>query len=139
VFHITLWQGGPAPIDPQKKGEKMSQKIKFIGCRVTEEEYLDIRQQAENAGTTLSIYIRRMLMQQPIIKIYQPKELLYQLLAIGRNINQIARQCNIAQTADTQSILAVQQEWKAVKDEVIRFIAGADITIKKEEDQECQL
>jgi hypothetical protein len=117
----------------------MSQKNKFIGCRVTEEEYLDIRQQAENAGTTLSTYIRHMLMRQPIIKVYQPKELLYQLLAIGRNINQIAKQCNISQTADTQNILAVQREWKAVKDEVIRFIAEADITVKKEEEQECQL
>jgi hypothetical protein len=117
----------------KKKEEKMSQKIKFIGCRVTEEEYLDIRQQAENAGITLSTYIRHMLKQQPIIKVYQPKELLYQLLAIGRNINQIAKQCNISQTADTQSILAVQQEWKTVKDEVIRFISGADTTIKEEE------
>ena len=99
---------------------------KFIGCRVTPSEMADIREHARCAGLTVSDYIRHQVQEEPIIKIYQPKELVYQLLAIGRNINQLTRLCNARQSVDSMTLASIRQEWEMARNLLLAFIAGAD-------------
>ena len=79
-------------------------KSTIITFRLNEMEEQQLREIAGESQLTLSQYIRKKIQEQPIVKVYQPKELLKQLSGIGNNVNQIARHANTYHTVSDGEI-----------------------------------
>ena len=95
----------------------------FLGCRVSASELEEIKSLADQCQLSVSDYLRQQAKEDPIIQIYDPKELLNQMIAIGRNINQIARLCNVQQNVKSDQINKIQDEWNNVRVMVLDFIS----------------
>ena len=77
------------------------ERTKKITIRLTSDEYLLLKQKANNLDITLSEYIRKKILgnREKIIN-KCTKELLYEINRIGNNLNQIAKHCNIRKSVD---------------------------------------
>ncbi len=86
----------------RKSGSENRQRQKSIGFRANEEEYAQLKADAERAGLTLSDYARSTLLNAPVPRQVKRPPIEVQTLAalqgqigrIGNNINQIARLMN---------------------------------------------
>jgi len=77
------------------------ERTKRITIRLTDDEYLLLKQQSNNLDITLSEYIRKKILgNRERITNKCTKELLYEINRIGNNLNQIARHCNINKSVD---------------------------------------
>jgi len=98
-------------------------RTEFLGCRVTADELEEIKDRATQCNLSVSEYIRQQAKDEPVIQIYDPKDLLNQMIAIGININQIARCCNTYHTVKTEQLDTIKDEWNTVRGMVVDFIA----------------
>lgn len=69
-------------------------KNKFITLRVTEEEYIKIRERAEKSKITLNRYMAFSALDKKIIVIDGMKDVAKQLIKIGTNLNQLVVLCH---------------------------------------------
>lgn len=86
----------------KKSGSEKRQRSGIIGVRVSDEERLELEEQAERAGLTLASYVRMCCLTAPKNRaVRRPpveKKLLAQLLGqlgkVGGNVHQIAKRLN---------------------------------------------
>jgi len=78
------------------------ERTKRITIRLTNDEYLLLKQKANNLDITLSEYIRKKILgnRERITNKCTKELLLYEINRIGNNLNQIARHCNINKSVD---------------------------------------
>lgn len=107
--------------------EKMQYRKRSVTFRLTELEASELEQKAAASGLCASAYIRKRLDGAPIIKIYQPRELLQQMAAIGNNINQIARTANTYKTIHSEAVQALQSEVQNLQKGLYQFVGEADV------------
>ncbi|WP_055668250.1 MobC family plasmid mobilization relaxosome protein [Desnuesiella massiliensis] len=69
-------------------------KNKFITLRVTEEEYIKIKEKAKKSKVTLSKYVAFSALDKNIIVIDGMKDVAKQLIKIGTNLNQLVVLCH---------------------------------------------
>lgn len=72
-------------------------KTRRITVRLTEEEYQHLTSQSEGCGIGNADYVRRMIMQEPVLKVKVREELgdlRTELHHVGNNLNQIAHGIN---------------------------------------------
>ena len=103
------------------------EKRNIITFRLAETEYQQLRDVAEKNGLTVSEYIRKQINEEPIIKVYQPKEMLAQMHGIGNNINQIARYVNGSHTVAERDIEKIKNDVSELKLQLYGLIGGADV------------
>ena len=76
----------------------MSQnKDKRITFRVSPEQYELIASKASTAQLTVGTYVRAAALKHKIVRVEGLKEIVHELKAIGRNINQITTLANMGQ------------------------------------------
>lgn len=99
----------------------MTYRPKKLTIRLSEQEKIHIRQQAELAGLRLEPYCRMVLMDKEV-KPKPPEDiaiLLKEINAIGNNINQLVHRANrsgIVSKEDVESLRQLQyQIWLKVK------------------------
>ncbi|NOR70834.1 MAG: plasmid mobilization relaxosome protein MobC [Methylomarinum sp.] len=97
----------PSPKDAQEKPEPKQNRTCFLPrTRCTEQERLEVENNAALAGLSLSEYQRRALLDCLIIRrdnVLETKAI-KELSAIGNNLNQLVRKTHINNTADSQKI-----------------------------------
>ncbi len=64
-------------------------KTKFIGLRITETDYQKIQQKAQKANLNISQYVSLSALDKDIIFLEDIKEMNFELLKIGNNLNQL--------------------------------------------------
>lgn len=107
--------------------EKVQNRKNSITFRLTDYEAEQLNQEIAAAGLSTSAYIRNRLEGSPIVKVYQPRELLQHLSAIGNNINQIARVANTHKSLNTEAVQTLQAEVRKLQQEVYKFVGEADV------------
>ena len=128
ITYIQQSGKGASPLlNPILKGAIIMKKTSLITFRVSEHEEAKLKSDANEIGLNVSEYIRKNISQEPIIKIYHPKELLRQISSIGNNINQIARHANTYDTLTTYDIQQLKSDISNLKWQVYKFIGSADI------------
>lgn len=103
------------------------EKRNIITFRLAEEDYQQLKNLAEKNGLTVSEYIRKQINEEPIIKVYHPREMLAQLNGIGNNINQIARHVNSSHAVAERDIEQMKRDVSLLKIQLCRLIGGADV------------
>lgn len=89
-------------------------KEKRIALRVSDDEYLMIKQYADNAGLTVSQYLRSIAKKKPV----NPKPSLIDmdsynaLRGIANNLNQIARHANGTGFVQVEELNKLVEEFK---------------------------
>ena len=85
-------------------------RSKKISIRLSEKEYLYLKEQADLAGLKIEPFLRNLISGVKMKP--RPKEewaeLIRQVSAVGNNINQIAHRANIHGLTDKQTLLAVK-------------------------------
>lgn len=94
-----------------------------MSLRVSEEQYLHLKKNADAAGMKMEPYVRDLIMEKEI-KPYPPeayKDLLRELSAIGNNINQIAH------IANAQQNINISDNYEAIRlvGEAMRIVKRA--------------
>lgn len=107
--------------------EKVQNRKNSITFRLTDYEAEQLNQEIAAAGLSASAYIRNRLEGSPIVKVYQPRELLQHLSAIGNNINQIARVANTHKSLNAEAVQTLQAEVRKLQQEVYKFVGEADV------------
>ena len=86
-------------------------RSKKISIRLSEKEYLHLKEQADLAGLKNEPFLRNLISGVKMKP--RPKEewaeLIRQVSAVGNNINQIAHRANIHGLTDKQTLLAVKE------------------------------
>ena len=83
-----------------------------VSVRLSEKEYLHLKEQADLAGLKIEPFLRNLISGVKMKPRPQKEwaELIRQISAVGNNINQIAHRANIHGLTDKQTLLNVQQE-----------------------------
>ncbi len=102
-------------------------KTHSVTFRVEESEHDFIKFQADEIGMTVSEYIRKRMQDKPIVKVYQSRELLQQINAIGNNINQIAKYSNIIRGINSSDIQEIKCDMANLKQQIYQFLGSADL------------
>ena len=102
-------------------------KKSVISFRLDECEELKLREDADKSGLNISEYIRKCINKEPIIKVYQPKELLRQISGIGNNINQIARHANSTGHVSKHDIEQITKDVNRLKFQMYKLVGAADV------------
>ena len=123
----TLWPRGESPMEPPRKDVKIiknkQERTHIISFRLSEAEYESLLKNTEKAELTTSSYLRKCLEHQPIVKIYQCRELLEQISRIGNNINQIARVANRCGSVDSFTLNKILSEMDEVYGLTFQFFS----------------
>lgn len=102
-------------------------KKNLVTFRLEECDEINLKESALQCGLTTSEYIRKCIKQEPVVKVYQPAELLQQISRIGNNINQIARHANITGNVSERSISEIRNDMNTIKLQVYKLIGTADV------------
>lgn len=101
--------------------------MKQIKINVVESDYFEIAQLAKEADLSMAKYFRSLLgmkisdekkRKEPIPKINYKKcdpELLYEISAIGRNLNQIARKLNSENILELEKLNEIHEKVMSLK------------------------
>lgn len=112
---------------PPRKDVKIiknkQERTHIISFRLSEAEYESLLKNTEKAELTTSSYLRKCLEHQPIVKIYQCRELLEQISRIGNNINQIARVANRCGSVDSFTLNKILSEMDEVYGLIFQFFS----------------
>ena len=96
---------------------------KQILLRLSEKEYLYLKEQADLVGLKIEPFLRNLISGVKMKP--RPKEewaeLIRQISAVGNNINQIAHRANIHGLTDKQTLLNVQQELAKIRQKMDEF------------------
>ena len=96
----------------------MNKKTKMLRIRLTDDEYNLLKQKAEQANKTMSEFIREYIVTGKVkSKCKQLPSLILHLSKIGNNINQIAKNLNIAKK---EGYLA-EQDYDLLLDELMQI------------------
>ena len=84
---------------------------KKISIRLSEKEYLYLKEQADLVGLKIEPFLRNLISGVKMKPRPQEEwaELIRQMSAVGNNINQIAHRANIHGLTDKQTLLAVKE------------------------------
>ena len=102
-------------------------KTEIVTFRLSPEEYDLLKTKTQNTELSQSDYIRKCLENKPVVKVYQPRELLRQISRIGNNINQIARVANSSGIINDGNLWKVNQDVKELQRTMHEFISEADV------------
>ena len=98
-------------------------RSKKISIRLSEKEYLHLKEQADLAGLKNEPFLRNLISGVKMKP--RPKEewaeLIRQVSAVGNNINQIAHRANIHGLTDKQTLSNVQQELAKIRQKMDEF------------------
>lgn len=92
-------------------------RSKKISIRLSEKEYLHLKEQAGLAGLKIEPFLRNLISGVKMKPRPQEEwaELIRQISAVGNNINQIAHRANIHGLTDKQTLFNVQQELAKIR------------------------
>lgn len=92
-------------------------RSKKISIRLSEKEYLHLKEQADLAGLKIEPFLRNLISGVKMKPRPQEEwaELIRQISAVGNNINQIAHRANIHGLTDKQTLFNVQQELAKIR------------------------
>ncbi|WP_416390146.1 plasmid mobilization protein [Tepidibacter hydrothermalis] len=87
-------------------------KSRFIGFRVTENEYRKIEKKAQKSKMNISQYVSLSALGRDIVVIEDLKELTHQLSKVGTNLNQVTMLAHQGKvnTVDLSSVKKVVEE-----------------------------
>lgn len=117
---------GVAPRSRASTTSKQGKRLHPLGVRFSEAELEVVKRKAQNAGCTVNSYIRASALGSDYkVPVHQELRLTLlaanrELTALGRNINQIARQLNSG--ASPQAILS-QQPLRSIQAAVLETLA----------------
>ena len=75
----------------------MRKKPQSIAFRVTNDEYKIIKEKAKNSNLTMTEFIVRSCFDKEIIIVNDVRELMKEMHAVGRNLNQLTTRVNMRQ------------------------------------------
>ena len=75
----------------------MRKKPHSIAFRVTDEQYKMIKEKARNSNLSMTDFIVKSCFDKEIIVVNDVRELRKELLAVGRNLNQLTTRANMKQ------------------------------------------
>lgn len=86
-------------------------RSKKISIRLSEKEYLHLKEQADLVGLKIEPFLRNLISGVKMKPRPQEEwaELIRQVSSVGNNINQIAHRANIHGLTDKQTLLAVKE------------------------------
>ena len=92
-------------------------RSKKISIRLSEKEYLHLKEQAGLVGLKIEPFLRNLISGVKMKPRPQEEwaELIRQISAVGNNINQIAHRANIHGLTDKQTLFNVQQELAKIR------------------------
>ena len=98
-------------------------RSKKISIRLSEKEYLHLKEQADLAGLKIEPFLRNLISGVKMKPRPQEEwaELIRQISAVGNNINQIAHRANIHGLTDKQTLFNVQQELAKIRQKMDEF------------------
>ncbi len=82
----------------------MSERTKRIYFRVSDEEYIYIKNKANEFESSMSEFIRKSINNKKLYKIYGLEQLVYELRKIGNNLNQITYKVNVGEIKEINLI-----------------------------------
>ena len=95
---------------------------RIVSARVSQEEYEILEERCEKAGISISMALRKGLIDQNVYIIPGLDDLSYQVAKIGININQIARALNSQQFAGVQEdVRKIQRDISEIKGAILQI------------------
>lgn len=102
-------------------------KTYLVTFRIDEQEQEKLKSDANETGISVSEYIRKRINEKPIVKVYQPRELLRHINGIGNNINQIAKHANMNAAVNPYDIQQIKKDISNLKWQIYKFIGESDV------------
>lgn len=123
INSITFFKSFPMA-RPKISDSRNALNKRLPAIRCTAEEVSTIKQKANQAGLSVSEYIRQCATNQKIAaaktsKIDENFELVFQLKRVGVNVNQIAKNMNIFKHPPTSDHMRVWQKLEQVLDQLV--------------------
>jgi uncharacterized protein (DUF1778 family) len=104
-----------AAVGRRKQTDQSERRSESVGFQVTPSERAELDERAAAAGVTLSEYVRaaalgyRLTAKDPL-----REKALFELSAIGNNLNQLARHANMTEQIDPQELQNAMRLWREV-------------------------
>lgn len=99
---------------------------RIVSARVSQEEYDILVERCQKAGISISMALRKGLMEQDVYIIPGLDDLSYQVTKVGVNINQIARALNSQQFAGAQEdVKKMQKDISEIKETILQIYRKA--------------
>lgn len=99
-----------------------AEKIKRLNCRVSEEEYKSFEKKVEKSKLTKSEFMRKSILEKDIIVIDDIKDIVFQMKAIGTNLNQLTRAVNSGEVENIKELQEMKRELDNVWREVLKAL-----------------
>ena len=100
----------------------ISDKVKRLNCRVSEDEYKRFEMKVEKSKLTKSEFMRKAILEKEIIVIDDIKELVLEMKAIGINLNQLTRKVNSGEIENIKDLQEMKIELDYVWREVLQAL-----------------
>lgn len=101
----------------------MSQnKDKRITFRVSQEQYEMISQKANSAQMSVGTYVRAAALKHKIVRVEGLKEIVHELKAIGRNLNQLTTLANMGQV-DTVDLSRLTEQMNNIYEQIYALMS----------------
>lgn len=95
---------------------------RIVSARVSQEEYEILEERCQKAGISISMALRKGLIDQNVYIIPGLDDLSYQVAKIGINVNQIARALNSQQFAGVQEdVRKIQRDISEIKGAILQI------------------
>lgn len=101
----------------------MPTKDKKLSIRISETDLARIHRKAEQAKLTLTEYVTRSALQQPVVVIECLRDTLRELKAIGRNLNQLTTLANMGRV-QVVNLQQLSGEFAAANEILLERLAG---------------
>lgn len=99
-----------------------AEKVKRLNCRVSEEEYKSFEKNINKSNLTKSEFMRKCILDKEIIVIDDIKDLVFQMKAIGTNLNQLTRAVNSGEVQNIKELQEMKIELDKVWIEVLKAL-----------------
>lgn len=95
---------------------------RIVSARVSKEEYEILEERCEKAGISISMALRKGVIDQNVYIVPGLDDLSYQIAKIGINVNQIARALNSQQFAGVQEdVRKIQRDISEIKGAILQI------------------
>lgn len=103
----------------RKQSDNSERRTEFVGFQVTPAERAEIDERAKAGGVSVSEYARAAALNYQLeVRDQLKPHALFELSAIGNNLNQIARQANMTDEIDAEELKAALFNWRKVAEKM---------------------
>lgn len=92
-------------------------KDKRITFRVSQEQYELISKKADSAQMSVGTYVRAAALKHKIVRVEGLKEIVHEMKAIGRNINQLTTLANMGQV-DAVDLSRITEQMNGIYEQI---------------------